>query len=65
MESVYSYGRGVIAQLVERYDGIVEVWGSTPHGSTTRRRRGAENSPQIDAAYRPGVHPCEACLTLA
>ena len=25
---------GVIAQLVERYDGIVEVCGSIPHGST-------------------------------
>ncbi len=25
---------GVIAQLVERYNGIVEVCGSIPHGST-------------------------------
>ena len=27
---------GVIAQLVERLNGIEEVWGSTPHGSTKR-----------------------------
>ncbi len=26
--------RGVIAQLVERLNGIEEVWGSNPHGST-------------------------------
>ena len=25
---------GVIAQLVERLNGIEEVWGSNPHGST-------------------------------
>lgn len=25
---------GVIAQLGERNNGIVEVWGSIPHGST-------------------------------
>ncbi len=29
---IYIYG--VIAQLVERYNGIVEVKGSTPFGST-------------------------------
>ena len=27
---------GVIAQLVERLNGIEEVWGSNPHGSTKR-----------------------------
>ena len=27
---------GVIAQLVERLNGIEEVWGSNPHGSTPR-----------------------------
>ena len=26
--------QGVIAQLVERLNGIEEVWGSNPHGST-------------------------------
>ena len=26
---------GAVAQLGERYNGIVEVWGSIPHGSTT------------------------------
>ena len=25
---------GAVAQLGERYNGIVEVWGSIPHGST-------------------------------
>ncbi len=28
---------GVIAQLVERLNGIEEVWGSNPHGSTPPR----------------------------
>ena len=32
-------GFGVIAQLVERLNGIEEVWGSNPHGST----QGAEH----------------------
>jgi hypothetical protein len=30
---------GVIAQLVERLNGIEEVWGSNPHGSTKRSWR--------------------------
>ena len=30
-----SWGAGAIAQLGERYNGIVEVGGSTPPGSTT------------------------------
>ena len=30
---------GVIAQLVERLNGIEEVWGSTPHGSTRSEAR--------------------------
>ncbi len=30
---VIFYGFGVIAQLVERLNGIEEVWGSNPHGS--------------------------------
>ena len=30
--------QGVIAQLGERYNGIVEVRGSIPRGSTTRLR---------------------------
>ena len=29
-------GRGVIAQMGERYNGIVEVRGSIPRGSTNR-----------------------------
>ena len=28
-----TYVGGVIAQLVERLNGIEEVWGSNPHGS--------------------------------
>ena len=28
------FNKGVIAQLVERLNGIEEVWGSNPHGST-------------------------------
>ncbi len=28
--------RGAVAQLGERYNGIVEVWGSIPHGSTNK-----------------------------
>ena len=27
------FDQGVIAQLVERLNGIEEVWGSNPHGS--------------------------------
>ena len=29
--------QGVIAQLVERLNGIEEVWGSNPHGSKVNR----------------------------
>jgi hypothetical protein len=29
-----TFRSGVIAQLVERLNGIEEVWGSNPHGST-------------------------------
>ena len=32
----YGESLGVIAQLVERLNGIEEVWGSNPHGSTKR-----------------------------
>ena len=32
------YGFGVIAQLVERLNGIEEVWGSNPHGSIAHYR---------------------------
>ena len=43
MGEAMSY-RGAIAQLGERYNGIVEVGGSTPPGSTLlsweRQRRG-------------------------
>ncbi len=38
---------GVIAQLVERYNGIVEVRGSTPLGSTTWFRRGKDLAQQV------------------
>ena len=31
---------GAVAQLGERYNGIVEVWGSIPHGSTISLSRG-------------------------
>ena len=31
---------GVIAQLVERLNGIEEVWGSNPHGSISPKRPG-------------------------
>lgn len=31
------YHNGVIAQLVERYNGIVEVRGSNPRGSTPQK----------------------------
>ena len=30
--------KGVIAQLVERLNGIEEVWGSNPHGSIAHYR---------------------------
>ena len=31
--NLFRFGQGVIAQLVERLNGIEEVWGSNPHGS--------------------------------
>ncbi len=38
-----TYRSGVIAQLVERLNGIEEVWGSNPHGSIK------QNLPPPDA----------------
>ena len=34
-KSLWENNLGVIAQLVERLNGIEEVWGSNPHGSTS------------------------------
>ena len=39
------FGFGVIAQLVERLNGIEEVWGSNPHGST-RSVEHKDNMPE-------------------
>ena len=36
-------GPGAVAQLGERYNGIVEVWGSIPHGSTNKTKGLAES----------------------
>ena len=38
-------GQGALAQLGERYDGIVEVNGSIPLGSTTAKRRFRKEAP--------------------
>ncbi len=37
VDSFHSSLRGAIAQLVERFHGMEEVWGSNPHGSTNLR----------------------------
>ena len=43
--------KGVIAQLVERLNGIEEVWGSNPHGSTFQAAR------QGDGVVHVSVNP--------
>ena len=35
--NLFRFGQGVIAQLVERLNGIEEVWGSNPHGSMSHK----------------------------
>ena len=35
--NLFRFGQGVIAQLVERLNGIEEVWGSNPHGSISHK----------------------------
>jgi hypothetical protein len=42
---------GAIAQLGERVNGIHEVGGSTPPGSTIRREATARQAAQIEAAF--------------
>ena len=41
LRGLFFFRFGVIAQLVERLNGIEEVWGSNPHGSTPREARAA------------------------
>ena len=60
---------GVIAQLVERLNGIEEVWGSNPHGSTkcfSLRRKGKRWS-KLNGGFEPWstAMPRSAALDLS